>query len=428
MFSVLTSLIHIERRSARTGVLVALCCIFASAAAFAQTPLTLEEAVRLAEKQAPSLEARQAAVQSASDAVGPAGQLPDPELVAGIDNLPVTTGESFSLTRDFMTMRKVGLMQTFTRHAKRDARTQRAEADTERAQALLTNERLTVSESTAQAWIARWSAERRLDLLQSLRARADAQVAAATAALSGGRGSAADGIAARSTKVLLEDRVTQAQRDVDMARADFARWLPDAADQPLGEPPMWTDLGVDPDAILRHVGHHRELLTYDAMEHVANADVELARAEKKPDWSVEFDYAQRGPQFSNMISFEVRVPLPLFAAHRQDPLIASKLAVATQIEAERADALRMHTADLRKLLATWRSAAERVQRYEHELLPLADDRADAALASYRGGRGDLQATLSAFDSTVEQRIAYTELLSTLGQAWASLQYAFPQEH
>ena len=93
--------------------------------------------MRLAEQQAPSLAARQAVLDSANDAIEPAGQLPDPELVAGIDNLPVTTGDAFSLTHDFMTMRKVGVMQTFTRRAKRDARTQRAAAGAEREHALL---------------------------------------------------------------------------------------------------------------------------------------------------------------------------------------------------------------------------------------------------------------------------------------------------
>jgi len=218
------------------------------------------------------------------------------------------------------------------------------------------------------------------------------------------------------------------QHSHEQARAHFARWLPDAADRPLGDPPSWLDLGIDPDALLQHVGQHRELLTYDAMERAANADVELARAEKRPDWSVEFDFAQRGPQYSNMVSLEVRVPLPLFASQRQDPLIASKRAAAAQIEAERADALRMHTAELRKVLADWRSASDRVQRYEHDLLPLADDRAEAALAAYRGGRGDLQATLGAFDNAIDQRVAYTELLDTLGQSWASLHFAFPREH
>jgi hypothetical protein len=195
----------------------------------------------------------------------------------------------------------------------------------------------------------------------------------------------------------------------------------------LGEPPDWRDLGTDPDALLTHIAHHRELLSFDAAERAAEADVALARAERSPDWSVEFAYAQRGAPYSNMVSLEFRVGLPLFAKNRQDPVVLSKQALVTRIEAEREAARRMHGAELRKTLLTWRSTANRVARYERDLLPLADDRVEAALAAYRGGRGDLQASLVALDEAVELRLTYTELQGTLGQAWAVLHFAFPQE-
>jgi outer membrane protein TolC len=390
-------------------------------------PLSLDEAVRLAEDDSPAIAARKSAVESAEDAVAPAGALPDPQLVAGIDNLPVTTGDAFNVTRDFMTMRKIGVMQDFPQRDKRRSRTERAQAMAERERALLTTERLSVRESVARAWIARATAEHRLELLQALQPRTEAQVAAATAALSGGRGSVADGIAAKSAQVSLADRISQVERGVEDARAEFARWVPEAADRPLGDAADWSDLGVDPDSLLTHIGHHRELLAYDAAEQAANADVAMARAEKRPDWSVELDYAQRGPQYSNMISLEFRVGLPIFPTHRQDATIASKQAAVTQLEAEREDARRMHTADLKKTLTAWRSAGERMRRYEKDLLPLADDRAEAALAAYRGGRGELQASLTALDEVIEARLVYTELQNTYGQAWATLHFAFPEE-
>jgi outer membrane protein TolC len=409
-------------------IVVALTIAPAAFAVDADTrPLSLDEAVRLAENDSPAITARKSAVESAEDAVAPAGALPDPQLVAGIDNLPVTTGDAFSVTRDFMTMRKIGVMQDLPQREKRRSRTERAEAMADRERALLTTERLSVREAVARAWIARASAEHRLQLLQALQPRAEVQVAAATAALSGGRGSAADGIAAKSAQASLADRISQVEREVEEARAEFARWVPEAADRPLGNAADWSDLGVDPDSLLTHIGHHRELLAYDAAEQAANADVAMARAEKRPDWSVELDYAQRGPQYSNMISLEFRVGLPIFPGHRQDATIASKQAAVTQLEAEREDARRMHTADLKKTLAAWRSAGERVRRYEKDLLPLADDRAEAALAAYRGGRSDLQASLTALDEAIEARLVYTELQNTYGQAWAALHFAFPEE-
>ena len=394
----------------------------------AEQPLSLTDAVALAEKASPAIVARQAAAESAEDAISPAGALPDPQLVVGVDNLPVSTADAFSLTNDFMTMRKVGVMQEVTRGEKRHLRTERAQAAAARERALLTSEQLSVRESIARAWIARATAEQKLKLLRELEPRAQAQVAAATAALSAGRGTAADGIAAKTAQVMLADRISQVEREVEDAHSEFARWLPEAGERPLGDAPDWAVLGMDPDSLVANISHHRELAAYDAAEQMANTDIALARAEKRPDWSVELDYAQRGPHYSNMISLEFRVGLPLFAAARQDPMIASKQAAAAQIEAEREDARRMHTAELRKTIAAWRSARERVARYEHELIPLADDRAEATLAAYRGGRGDVQASLTALDQTIEQRIAYTDLLGALGQAWAMLHFAFPQEH
>ena len=390
-------------------------------------PLTLLDAVRLADAESPAIMARRAAAESAEQAIAPAGALPDPQLLAGVDNLPVNGSDPFSLTHDFMTMRKIGVMQEVPRGEKRELRSERARAAAAREQALLTSERLSVHESVARAWIARASAEQKLELLPELEPRAQAQIAADAAALSAGRASAADAIATRSAQAMLADRIRQGEREVEDAREDLARWLPEAATRPLGDASDWTTLAIDPDTLLANARHHRELLAYDAAEQMANTEVALARAEKRPDWSVEFDYAQRGPHYSNMVSLEFRVGLPLFAGSRQDPTIASKQAALSRIQAEREDARRMHTAELRKTLSAWRSAVNRVSRYESELLPLAEDRAEASLASYRGGRGDLQSALSALDQVVEQRIAYADLKNALGQAWATLYFALPRE-
>ncbi|TDR45665.1 outer membrane protein TolC [Tahibacter aquaticus] len=417
-----------RRRASLRFVLAVLTALGAGAAVSADlNPLSLTDAVLSAERQAPELQARAAGVTAAEAAVGPAGQLPDPELVVGLQNLPVTGDDAFRTTRDFMTMRTIGVMQQFPRGEKRRLRRERAATDVDRERALLTNEQLVVREGVARAWIAAASAERRLRLLAALQPQADAQLAATTAALTAGRATAAEGIAARSAIGALQDRLDAARAGQDMARADLARWLPDLGNRPLGEPPDWRDLGGDPDALVANIAHHRELLAYDAAERAANVDAALARAEKRPDWSLELAYARRGPQFSNMVSVQFRVPLALFAAHRQDPLIASKQALVARIDAEREAAQRMHGAELHKTLTTWRSAVDRLARYERELLPLSEDRADAALAAYRGGRGDLTASLRALDEAIEQRLAYTDLQSTLGQAWATLYFAFPTE-
>ncbi len=390
-------------------------------------PLSLFDAVQLAERQAPQIRARDAAIAAAEAAIGPAGELPDPELILGIENLPIDGDERLSLTDDFMTMRKLGFMQSFPRREKRLLRAERATSEAARERSLLISERLGVHEAVARAWIAVAIAEQRARLLQELAATADAQLAAATAALTAGRGSAADGINARSAVVALRDRILAAQAQVDTARSDLKRWLPGFADAKLAPAPDWFDLGVEADALAGKIAHHRELLAFAAAEHAAATEVALARAEKRPDWSLEMAYAQRGPQYSNMLSVQVRVGLPIFAGSRQEPTIAAKQALLTGIEAEREAALRMHGAELERTVTVWRSSAERLRRYQRDLLPLAEERTAVALAAYRGGSGDLQAVLVTLEAAIEQRLAYVDLTDTLAQAWATLHFAFPQE-
>lgn len=394
----------------------------------AAAPLSLEESLALAEGAAPALEARQSALRAAELQVGPAGELPDPELVIGLDNLPVTGPDAGSLTVDFMTMRRIGLMQEFPRRQKRELRIGRAEAEAERESAMLVAERLGVRESTAQAWIARWSAERRRDLLVGLRERFDALVAAADAALAGGRGSAAEALAARSNRSMLEDRIDEAELAVAQAQAELARWLPADAGRPLAAAADWTLLDRAPAAVLAGAARHRELLAFDAAEHAAQAEIDLAIAEKHPDWSLELSYAKRGPLYSDMVSLAVRIDLPVFSRRRQDPLIGAKRAALDQLAAEREQMQREHLATLRSTLAAWQAARSRVARFEAELLPLASDRVEVALAAYRGGRGDLDAAVMALADLVELHLGQVDRLTDLGRAWSQLRFAFPEGH
>lgn len=389
-------------------------------------PLDFREAITRAELDAPGVTARAAAVSAAAARVGPAGELPDPELVVGIDNLPVTGSDAFEWNRDFMTMRKIGVMQALPRREKRLLRRERAEADAAKARALLLTTQLSTRESVARAWTAVANAERRLTLVSGMRPQADALVGGATAAISAGRGSTADAIAAKQARVALEDRIAAIQLNRDQARIALARWLPNDAERPVGQTPDWRELPADVLSDPDRIAAHRELHAYEAIARAARTDIALARAEKRSDWSVELAYADRGPHLSSMLSVQFRVGLPLFAASRQDPLIAANEAVLLQIESEREAAAREHRAELVQMEAMWRASVDRADRYEQQLLPLGDERIEAALASYRGGSGALQDVLTAFDAAIEQRLAYIDVMDSLGESWAALHFAFPE--
>jgi len=98
----------------------------------ADTTLTLSEALRLAAERSRQLAAQDSAAMASREMAAAAGQLPDPTLKFGVENLPVNGPDAYSLTSDFMTMRRIGVMQEFTRGEKRQLRAERLEREADR--------------------------------------------------------------------------------------------------------------------------------------------------------------------------------------------------------------------------------------------------------------------------------------------------------
>lgn len=94
--------------------------------------LTLDEALRLAENNAPSLTAQDAKIQAATSAAIPAGELPDPKLLLGVQNYPIGGADRWSIDQDFMTMQVVGIRQEMPNSDKRKARIEVADAAVDR--------------------------------------------------------------------------------------------------------------------------------------------------------------------------------------------------------------------------------------------------------------------------------------------------------
>ena len=399
-------------------VLLVLLCPFTAAAE--DGPLSLEDAVDKALQEAPQVTASAATLEAAGAVAPSAGRLPDPELVTGVDNLPINSAERYSLTRDFMTMRKIGVMQSFPNGEKRRLQGERAQREIAVAQGELLKTRFDTSRAVAEAWIARAVAEESLTRLRALKPDVALEAAAGRAALASGRGSAAEALAAQSLVAELDVRILALEQEGEMRRAELARWISTDAERPLAGIPTDRDPGHSPESLLATVSQHPPLAPVLAKIAEAQTDVALARAQKHSDWSAELSYAQRGPDFSNMVSLEFRIGLPLFAKNRQNPVIAEKLAVVRAREAERDAEVRMHTAEIRAEFAQWRRGRDRLKNYATELLPLARDRSRAAIASYGAGRGDLRLTIDALTQEINAQLEYVQLEGAVANAWAAL--------
>jgi outer membrane protein TolC len=391
------------------------------AVAWAQTqPLTLAEAVQRGVDASPDLSAEQAAVDAAQALIAPAGQWADPELVAGVDNLPVNGAEAGSFSADFMTMRKVGLMQALPGYGKRGLRTRRARDALNVAQAQEVITTLDVKRQIAQAWIAVGVAEETVQRLRELKPAFELQAQLAQVGVRSARLPVAEALTSKSALLTFQDRIAVAEQAVQSARAELARWLPNDADRPLGPKPNFGELANTEWVSIVH--RHAELAAYDTRLEAAQSDVALAQADRHPDWSVGLMYGKRGALYSDMLSAEVRVTLPIFTGSRQNPAIAAKRAELRKLQSERDVQLRMHTAEVTQRLAEWKTLKRRVAAYRDDLLPLAHQRAHLMVAALPSGRGEIAAVLDAQSQEVDLQLKEIELDGELGNAWAYLTY------
>ncbi len=382
--------------------------------------LTLDEAIRLAEQRSQQLPAYEASAQAARDMAVAAGQRPDPTVTVGVNNLPVNGPERFSIGQDFMTMRSVSVMQQFTREAKLEARSDRYGREAQAAEADRQLAQTNLERDTSIAWFDRYFTEQSYTFLIAERYEAKRQVQAAEAAYRGARGSQADVFAARAAVAQIEDRIEQAQQQVTSAKTRLSRWVGASGNEPLASPPATDVVRLHRHDLEAELRHHPEIAAMLRREAVAQAEVDEARAEKKPDFSAELMYSQRGPAYSNLVSFNISFPLEWDQADRQDRELSAKLAAVEQMRDERQEATRAHVAEAETMLQEWDADRKRLRRYEESLLPLAMDRTQAALAAYRGGTGPLSAVLDARRAEIDAHLDRLRLQVEATRLWAQL--------
>jgi outer membrane protein TolC len=390
-----------------------------------QNTLSLEDAQRLAVDRSRQLAGEDAAVHASREMAISAAQNPDPVLRLGIENLPVDGSDSFSISRDFMTMRRIGVMQELTRDAKRQLRGERYEREADKGLAQKSETLTNIQRNTAIAWLDRYYAEAMVSLMIEQIKQIQLEINAAESAYRAGRGTQVDLLSMRSERVMLEDRASELNLKLRNAKTNLARWIGDAAENPLAEKPATDSVPLQHHMLEDQLSNHPGIDVLQKQEALATTEAKLAQANKQSDWSVEVAYSQRGSQYSNMLSVGVSVPLQWDQKNRQDREVAAKLAMADQAHAEREEMLREHVAEVSTMINEWESTRERQDRVQHELLPLATERTSAAMSAYRGGKSTLNEVLSARRNETEVKLQAVQFEKEAARLWAQLTYLVP---
>jgi outer membrane protein TolC len=384
------------------------------------TPLTIDDAISIGLAAAPEIRTYEAIVEGDESGLDAAGRLPTPELVAALDNVPVSGEEKFSLTDDFMTMQRIGVMQAFPNRKKRQLQRERAAREIDLARAELRSARFTVARTVADAWIARALAEQSVIRLEKLKPEVATQAAAANAGVASGRASVAEALRVQALDARIEERLLAFEQEAQIRKSELGRWIGGAAERPLAGIPADRELTHSAEALMAAVAEHAPIAPLAAQVAASQTDAALTRAEKRPDWSAELAFANRGPDFSDMVSLEFRIGLPALSGRRVNPEIARQVSVVRAREQELEGEVRMHKAEIQATVASLQLGRRRLALYEQQLLPLARDRSRLAADSYRAGQGSLLSTFEAFAEEIDEQLAYVQLQGEVARAWTFL--------
>ena len=374
----------------RAAVLLATSLPFLAAAA----PLSLDTALQLAVERSEATRASRAGVRSATEAARTAGQLPDPMLRVGVDNLPVTGPDRFSTTRDFMTMKRIGISQEWLSSDKRVAREAAANAVTAREMTLTGVSVASTRLQTALAYADAFYAGEALTIATLIEHHAHEELEASRARLASATGSSQEVLALSGAGGSAEDESADARQQQNAARLALQRWvgvMPEALAPIPAEPQLSEDA---------YVSRHPSVIAMQRDMELATQVAAVAGTNRKPNWTWEVAYGQR-TGYSDMVSFGVSIPLQISPGERQDRDTASKLALVDKADAELAEARRAATAEYQTLRSDAGRLQERIESYRASVVTPAGQRTAAATAAYRSNQAPLATLFEARHAQVE---------------------------
>jgi cobalt-zinc-cadmium efflux system outer membrane protein len=378
-------------------------------------PLTLGQALALAVQRSESTRSARAGALSTAESARAAGQLPDPTLQAGIDNLPVSGTGAFRTTSDSMTMKRIGISQEWLSSQKRTARQAAADALSARSDAQVQAATADTRLQTALAYVDAFYAKEALKLTSLMEHHAHEELEASKARVSSAAGGSQEVLALASARGMAEDDSDEVRQQQGEAVVALRRWVGIPVDEL--EPPVVSP----PSTEAEFVAHLPSLVAMRRDVDVAKQAAAVTASERTPDWTWQVSYGRR-TGYSDMVSVGVSIPLQVAPAQRQDRETASRLALVDKTEADLAEATRVASAEYESLLGDVQRLQQRIDRYRASVVVPARQRIDAATAGYGSNQVSLTTLFEARHAEVEAERKLLALQRDLAKAQVQLAF------
>jgi cobalt-zinc-cadmium efflux system outer membrane protein len=418
-------------------------------------PASIDTLVARALVVHPAIRATSLRVDAARARVRPAAAWPDPMLMAGVQNLPLSGEEqraapgsaaSMATGPDPMTMKMVGVTQTVPFPGKVALQRRVAEHEVAAAAATLDAARRGLVRDVKDSYYELAFVDRALEIVERNRGVLVSLIQVTETRYGAGAGGQQDVLKARVEASRLAEMAVSLteQRTAALARLNAMLDRPGETAVPRPAVPnaiarlavsdsardirfVSASLGARAagspfpplgDLQDRAVRQSPELRAQQAMIAAQAARAELARKDVLPDIDVSLQYGQR-TGYPDMLTAAVSVPLPVQRHHRQDQLAKAAAAELASLEAERHAKQNQVRAEVARLASELERHRAQLALYVKAVLPQGRASLASATASYQVGRVefltvlDNQATLFTYET--EYFRALTEFARTLAE-------------
>ena len=348
---------------------------------------------------------------AARERIRPAQALPNPMLMAGVQNKQIDLRDD-----EMMTMYMVGASQTLVSGAKRAARRNAAELEAVVIEKELESARAEIERDVMLAWYDVAASDAGLKASAAVREMIDAVVAAARVRYEVGNAEQADIIRAQLQASDLDREILRMR---GARRAALARLLP-LLELPLETevpsivlPENTDDLAIDATAVPR--ADHPALAALETAVAQAEEEIELARAELRPDVDLEAQYGYRREQ-RDMFSVTARIELPLRRRENVEPRVREAILRRDAAKARIAETRRSLTEAMGEAVVAHEEATRQLQFHEAVLVPQAQLAFESTLSAYQTGKAPFDAILTTETDYLRLRLQYYEFLAQHAQA------------
>lgn len=406
-------------------------CAMVLAAAFAlpAQDARLDSLMATSLRNHPAVRAGAARVDAARAALRPAGALPDPMVMAGIENLPLgrDTSAMDADLPDMMTMRMLGVSQTVPFPGKLSARRRAAEQQVAIAEARLDVTRRQIAREISLAYYELAYLDAALQIIEASQAASRNIERAAEARYVAGLSEQRGVLDARVATTRFSEQLIALQQERTTQRAllaaaigDSTPVMPDAnvserllrvAQLTLSSTRELQDLALRNNPELRARGAEIAALTYE---------LEVARKEYLPDFDFSVRYGQRTGR-PDMISASVTIPVPIQKGRKQDELVRGAEANVAAARADLLDQSNRVRAEVAGLRADLERIRSQIALFQRSIIPQARAALESAIASLVTGKIELFSVIQRQTELLDYDLALQRLLAEFGQKLAQLE-------